>query len=353
MLKYNVERNPIIYVNGVGIQTIGDPHLGREFRTNVNIERRGEREASVLQTFTTLLKPKDTTIKYIIIVGDLFDTYAVKSEVVLNAYEDVIYAANQHTEVEYIIIPGNHDLSKNRERSSSFEIFHRLLTVSELPNITVLLENHQIIEDLDNSLVLFCTAYDPFFNTEISTIEETKLKTLSEVNDIITIGHFDGFEINGKGYLPTPKMKELSDLIISGHEHTYKEIEDPICNILFTGSMQPYSHAEDPDNDLYVTIDYDVLKDIDVVTLKNKFVRILLDSETVFTERFECMSLTFKLKEQVIEEIDVVAELKTNTKDFDTLGYTEQLLLALEKVETTEELSKKYNMLLATKGYIK
>jgi DNA repair exonuclease SbcCD nuclease subunit len=347
-MEYNVERNPVIHIfDHVSLQTIGDPHLGREFRTNINLSRRGEKEESVWNSFENLLTPLDTKVKYIALVGDLFDTFAVKAEVVLKAFDYIVEAANKNTDIEYLIIPGNHDLSKDKTKASSYEILYRLLLLSDLPNVTIVYDEHYLFEDNDNNVSIFCTAYDPFENTELDDKFIKQLTKSKADNKIITLGHFDGFEINGKGYLPTPKMKELSDLIVSGHEHTYKEIKDPECNVLFTGSMQPYSHAEDPDSDMYITITPKLLEDLDTSVFKDMFVRILCEADYVLPERFDCISLTYKLDEsKVVKTVEVEKEENEIDVDLDTLTYEQKLVLALE---LQEDLDTEYKELYSNK----
>lgn len=349
MMKYNIIRNPIIEVSDdFHIQTIGDPHLGREFRNNVFSHRRGEREQQVWNTFTTLLKPKSSKVKIIKIVGDLFDTFSVKSDITLKAFEILKNAVENNPNVEYIIIPGNHDLSKDVTKVSTYQIFYTLVNLLNLNNLHCILEEHKIIRY--EEVAILCCAYNPFENTELDLKYITELESID--TPIITVGHFDGFEINGKGYTPTPKMKELSNLIVSGHEHTYKELQLDSVSILFTGSMQPYSHAEDPMSDYYITLDCDILDDLDLSTLKNKFVRILRDSDFELKESFDCMSLTYQLKEQdtTKEEIDL-ATIVENTKS--SITYTEKVLLAVNEIETEENIKDKYLNFIASKSYIK
>lgn len=347
-MLYKVERNPIIIISEFfHIQTIGDPHLGREFKSNVFSHRRGERELSVWNTFKTLLKPKSKEVKVVSLVGDLFDTFSVKSEILLEAFESIQQAALENPDVDYVLIPGNHDLSKDTTKASTYSVLHKLISLSQISNLYSILEEHEIIEY--DEVTLLCCAYNPFENTELTTPYISKLEKVN--TPIITIGHFDGFDIDGKGYTPTVKMKELSDLIVSGHEHTYKQLITKDVPILFTGSMQPYSHAEDPLSEIYITIDCDLLEDFDVSLLKNKFVRILRDSDFELKESFECISLTYKLKEEISEIESITEDDITIIKS--SITYTEKVLLAANEIETKENIKKKYLNYISSREYLK
>ena len=56
------------------MKLIGDPHLGRVFKTNVPLDRRGEREVMMQNQFWDEIHSIDDLI---VIVGDLFDHWYV------------------------------------------------------------------------------------------------------------------------------------------------------------------------------------------------------------------------------------------------------------------------------------
>lgn len=62
---------------------------------------------------------------------------------------------------------------------------------------------------------------------------------------------------------PAPTISFLldySELIISGHYHIPDKFEIGKTTFIYSGSMQPYSHGEDPNNELYITYDYEDLR---------------------------------------------------------------------------------------------
>jgi DNA repair exonuclease SbcCD nuclease subunit len=130
-ITYQIERNPIInieYNNKITnkILCIGDPHLGRVFRTGVPAHRVGEREEGQYAALRRLLNPTDPLITHIVIMGDLFDKFVVSPTVVLKAVELLQEASNTNSNIEYYVIPGNHDMTKDTSKKSSYELFYEV-----------------------------------------------------------------------------------------------------------------------------------------------------------------------------------------------------------------------------------
>lgn len=344
-MHYSVTRNPVITLDtGEEIQTIGDPHLGREFKTNVNLHRRGEREKSVWTTFTSLLNcGKDV----VVCVGDLFDTFAVRTEVVLKAFDLVSEACTKHPKTTFIFIPGNHDLSKDKTKASSYQMFAKLCGLDCKSNLIVVLDkdNHTTVGDT----LLHLTAYNPFEAAKVEKEDFDRIKKWD--GEVIAFGHYDSVNIDGKGYVPPRSLTRYCTLVVSGHEHTYTE--NKRGKLLVTGSMQPYSHAEDPDQTTYISIDSDTISDLDTTVFKDMFVRILCDSKFVLEDKFECLSLTYKLKDST-DKKEEIEELDTTTIDIDTLTYEQSLALALELEEGLDSTYKEqYVNKILTREHVK
>ena len=331
-LNYKVERNPIIEILNTNneiirkIQCIGDPHFGRSFKTGVSSHRIGERERMQLAEFNRLLNPSDPLIKDIIIVGDLFDKASVSPTVMMNIINSFNNTYNNRT---YYCINGNHHETKDNTKSSSYDLLVEFYKDHE--NIHILNEsNHYLIQTDDGIIGLYFDDYDSF-NGSFTT--EHFMKTLKKDCDIlVSFGHFDDVSIDGKGYLPHQCILMYSTIVCSGHIHTPKEYvypdDDNECPILFTGSMQPYSHAEDPDKEIYITIKdndldkYDLSKDF-----KYKCVRIECDPLFSLTESIECLSLTLKVipnqqtiitTDEEIQDVEQFNEVMTTKVNSDT-----------------------------------
>ena len=116
------DRNPIIEIeinNKIfKIQTIGDPHFGKSFKTGINTSKIGIREELQFNDFINLLNTPD--VSEYIIMGDLFDKFNISNEILLKVYNSLIESFKDRPEVKCHILCGNHDLSKNKNKNSGF-----------------------------------------------------------------------------------------------------------------------------------------------------------------------------------------------------------------------------------------
>lgn len=361
-VSYNVERNPIIDIKVNGkitnkILCIGDPHLGRRFITGVPSHRLYEREETQYAELERLLNPSDPLIDHIVIMGDLFDRFVVSPTVVLRAIELLKAASEANSHIEYFVIPGNHDMTKDTTKKSSYQLFYEVFCFDKaIPEVnrnvsfnTSML--HYIYPDYvgnpDLWVGLYFEAYNAFklaeYEMEISDHYARSPKKIS-------FGHWDSVDIIGAGYTPSAELLKASDLVVSGHEHTYKESfypTHPDTPVLFTGSLQPYSHAEDPDKEKYMTVkaedlsNYDLSKDF-----KYKCLRIECTPSFAPTEAIECLSLSFKV---IVPETTQTA---SNEKPEETESYSDRLTTWLKAQDVTTEVRTELEQILSSKEYL-
>lgn len=272
---------------------LGDVHLGKKFVTGVPKHRVGEREVSVWKDFENSVI--NCTTKYHVQVGDLFEAFIVPPEVVLRAYE--AYAVGNPNTL-YFVLRGNHDASRDTNKASSFDLFTQMC--EHLGNVIVIKD--EVVQ------------YSPFafipwhpFN---SAAEQAK--QLAGKQYEIVFGHFDLESFGGSDHnlIPTKELVGVTPRIVTGHIHTPKVFEQDGIEVVVTGSMQPYSHGEDPEHKLYVSLTLDELKGQD---LSNMNVRILLKEGEEMPE-IDCLSLTFKKIDQ--EEPDDVGDIEVEFEDF-------------------------------------
>lgn len=337
------KRNPcILFKDSSGnvvskILCIGDPHLGRTFRTGVPSHRLGERESHQFSTFSELLSSKDPLVKAVVILGDLFDKFVVSPTVVYDTHYYIKEAVLKNPGIQYSLIPGNHDLSKDSFKKSSYELLCIALSGLEdvVTNLTTILysTSYDIIEiDSNTRFYLNLVAYSPFNNTMWDEDIEHEVFNTDPLNrGVISFGHFDSLSILDSGYTPTQELLDKSLFVVSGHEHVYKQYTYPYDKnktlVIFTGSMEPYSHAEDPDKSLYITIDSDKLDTIELEGLKYHNVRLYCEPNFKLKEAIDCFSLSFMVKETEHEELseEEVQLLDSSYQSnmlsyFDTLG---------------------------------
>ena len=86
MYSIHRQRNPVLSFsdtlsnNSFTIQTIGDPHIGKQFKNNVPKSRLGERENTIFLDFIHLL---NTSANVVVICGDLFDKTNIDNSTLL------------------------------------------------------------------------------------------------------------------------------------------------------------------------------------------------------------------------------------------------------------------------------
>ena len=82
----------VIEIAGYAFKLIGDPHLGRAFKTGVPTHRLGDREEGVLDQFVSeILSGNEPTI----IMGDLFDKYSVDESLLISVADILNHAIGQ------------------------------------------------------------------------------------------------------------------------------------------------------------------------------------------------------------------------------------------------------------------
>ena len=103
-------------------------------------------------------------------------------------------------------------------------------------------------------------------------------------------GHYDviDFQNGNPNLIPLEKLKAITPVVYTGHDHNKREIFDGFVHV--TGSMQPYSHAEDAEGKLYVTCTLDSIPD----DISGKCLRLLLRPGEVPPPDLDCLQLTIK-----------------------------------------------------------
>lgn len=248
------------------VKTLGDPHLGRAFIHGVPLARRGDREKMQWADFEASLLNMDH-FEYHVCMGDIFDKWTVPYTVIFKAAEIYRAAAAMFPEAQFVLLAGNHDLSRDIERISAF----RLLA--------------SIIEGIDNIHVV----YDqPLRIKEHIFIPWHPVLTAAEMVDKyaddfegaqVAYGHWDVVAVSDTdNLLPARQLKDLGiTRAVTGHDHVRRELTLDGLSVSVTGSMQPYSFSEDPRGELYVTMTLDEFEACDKASLKNKCVRVQLE----------------------------------------------------------------------------
>lgn len=299
------------------VTVLGDPHLGRRFKTGVPLHRIGEREMSQEEDFYRSLHDCQTECH--VMMGDIFDKFIVPPEIVLFAAETYNSAANQNPNVMYVILLGNHDVSRDTSRSSSFDLFKRLVAGAE---------NIRVVDS--EPVVLGSYGFAPY--SVFSSADDVVNKLPNDLDAVF--GHWDIVDFGGDNVIPTKLLADKGiPLAITGHDHVAREEKRHGVDILVTGSMQPYTHAEDPEGYLYVSV---TLDELDPEAVVNKNVRILLREGEVLPDDLDCLSLTAK---RITDEDD---KIEVDTSEFEALELNVMLESILEGLTCKDQIMAQF-----------
>lgn len=293
---------------GTDTELLGDQHLGKRFRRGVPLDRRGDREATQWEDFERSLEA-GLISKFHVNMGDIFDETVVPFGVVLRAAKAYISAAEAAPECQFVVIRGNHDASKDLDRVSAFGLFAAILDNGP-SNIHVL--NDDVLRLDDYVFIPWHPVYEAAEMVERNAGRITGSTT--------AFGHWDVVAISDtSNLLPAKALRDLGvEQAVTGHDHNARELILDEMPVLVTGSMQPYSHSEDAEGELYVTLSpQEVLEQAD--RLKYKCVRVELLPGEIFDQMIDCYQLTTVVRGQEGTEDDLDASVEFEEFDFGRL----------------------------------
>lgn len=279
---------------GAEVNLIGDPHVGRVFRTNVPLHRIGDREAMVWAEFERqLATPAELTI----IMGDLFDKFVVPPEAVLRTF---CLLRRHISDAQHVyILRGNHDASRDSTKSSSFELLEQLCRMDDRIQFV---NDHRFLS-LKNGGYMHLFGWQPFVSAaEAVTLAAGHKREGADARAItVAFGHWDITQHgeNDHNTIPLDQLQALNvGTVYTGHIHKATEMTLRGIDVKVVGSMQPYAHGEEPEGSLlYRTLTpkhVDVELDKDENAFADTNVRILLLDGETYDREFNCLSRSFK-----------------------------------------------------------
>lgn len=297
-------------------EVLGDPHLGRSFRTGVPLHRRGHREEMVWKDFETSLMTVKADLH--VNMGDLFDRFVVAPEVVLRAFRIYEEAALRHPTTTFVVLEGNHDTSRDIGRASSFDLFAEL--VASVPNIRTVRKEPYVEGRF---------GFVPF-----NAFKPTALLVESLPDDLkVVFGHWDVVDFGGENVIPTNLLARKGILrAVTGHDHIPRIVNRDGVEVRVVGSMQPYSHAEDLGGRLYVTVG---LEDLEGLETRDLNIRVRLKEGEVLPEGIDCLSLT-AIREDRKGQDDI--EAAVDVSEFEALDLRTLLGKTLEDLSVRDEI---------------
>ena len=262
---------------------IGDPHLGRKFEAGVPAHKRGQREARQL----TILRDElhISNVDFNISVGDLFDHPHVGYKVALEVAELYLKAAEALPNTNFYVMAGNHDLPRNLGVVGAFDAFEEIVA-GRFPNLIVVRRATQV----SPFLALFPWEWN---KSAAEQVVEIGSPLDDDFNRGVAVGHWDLQSYGGDDTHMAPTsmlhVKGWTQLY-SGHYHTEGDYTVNGHVVHCTGSMEPYSHGEDPEGKIYVTLTLD--EATDGRDLSEKCVRVILSEGEELPDDLDCMAIT-------------------------------------------------------------
>lgn len=246
-------RNPLVKTPmGNFIKTIGDAHLGQVFKNDVALDRRGEYEAFQYDVMMKeLMAPLPEGLKRTNTVrcqvGDWFHKSVVPANVLLASHELCAEYEKHKNEFLYIL-SGNHDDSKTIAEKTSWDILELLVKPMTFIEAVKSWRVHQFF---NGEQVLFIG-----WNVTTSAAEalmDAKHDGNSNITTVVC--HLDKTSYgNEDNVIPYGFFAEQGiKMVISGHEHKPYHFYESGMEIIGTGSLLPFSHAEDHNDDIFLT----------------------------------------------------------------------------------------------------
>lgn len=332
---------PIHKINGLTVNVIGDPHVGRTFRTGVPLHRLGDREAMVWEEFEQQLSVEaDLTV----IMGDLFDKFVVPPEVVLQANDLLQDAAGNGREI--VILRGNHDASRDSNKKSSFDLLRELTWKVD----GILVAERAGYHRTGSTVFLFCGwSPDVSAHDDVSSLPENKWGEPVAA----AFGHWDITQ-HGEDTHNLIPLDALADLgvtkVFTGHIHKAEAFTRNGMEVHVVGSMQPYAHGEEPEGSaLYMTMtpaEADICLDSNSDAFCSTNVRILLIDGEEYTREFNCLSRTFKRTLSGVAKVD---EEGNPVAAYDTFDVRTMISTTLTEHKVSEALQARISTTLMEK----
>jgi DNA repair exonuclease SbcCD nuclease subunit len=290
------------------LKVIGDVHAGKKFIENVPLHRRGEREALILEDLQGQLNDVKG-IKLCVQVGDLFDAFKVDNETLIAVANIYQKAAEDTPDVTYVILRGNHDASRDADKVSSFEVLRCLLHPVENIIIPV---GPTLLATFGSEHYGFLP-WEPFRSAkELATqlVEDReRSKTGWPLDAVFCHCDIQSFGGDDTNLLPLDVLKEVTSTVYTGHVHNSSVFTKDGVQVVVTGSMQPYSHGEDPEGIWYTTLTFEQFTDLTGCDwLKNKYLKVLLKEGQEVTTIPDCLGFITKRmdqKEMALEDLQM------------------------------------------------
>lgn len=328
------------------VQRVGDPHLGRTFKNNVPLHRRGERERMVRAAFKAALYP-EKGVKNVVLMGDLFDAPQVSYETIWTAKGIIADAAANQPGVMFWLIQGNHDESRNLGEITAWNIFELMM---------VRRDNVRFVRD---AVVVDDTVFLPW-SPRYSAVEMLELAREAIETNVIPVtkayGHWD-LDPRSASWNLVP-LRELRALGITevwtGHIHKPDQYKEAGVTVNVVGSLQPYAHGEDGLQSAevrYITYGYEEYAELVELNLldqmRNWCVRVVLGPDDPVPATPDCLQFQVERIDQDEDGEAFAVELTLEGFEM-TKAYTETMDEASILPAVREKIDAKWNTIFTS-----
>lgn len=277
------------------------------------------------------------------ILGDLFDQYTVPNSDFLMTYQILHNHCASGTPL--YLVAGNHDLSKDSSRMSSFELLGRLLT-AQFPNAVLLMEPGWVQPGI--WVIPHCINQDRFDDALANVPEGTKFLLLhanynnfhaEQADHSLNVSEAQALELVNRGIK-----------LIFAHEHQYRTALDGA--VLVIGNQIPSSVADclGPSRKFLLSVENgeanleEVMKVDEVFERRDwrllgtpplsedsRFIRVegeasaaeaadVVSAIAKYRARSDALVITNAVKIEGIEAVEALPESLESAKAFDVLG---------------------------------
>ena len=299
---------------------LGDPHLGRRFVNNVPLHRRGDHETAINNHFREhMIEAASSGLDFHVNMGDLFDRPVVTPETVALAADVYREAAILAPNTKFIVLAGNHDLSRDVDAVNSFDLFARI--VGQFGVISVNRETY-VKDNL---------AFVPFSPAHTATEMVGIIKHFSLD---AAFGHWD--LVNpASDHNMVPKLN--TKLYVTGHDHLGREEERHGVRTICTGSMLAFAHGE---GEPYRTVTLAELELISPVELYGLCVRVVLKEGEELPVGLDALQVGF-MREKQGDTLDL--DLNVEFEGFDMASiFTDTMTKHGVSTDLTGQLFERY-----------
>lgn len=282
-------------IAGRTFAVLGDPHIGKRWVADVPMNRRGDREAWQGETLVQHFRELDENkIHTHVNTGDTFHNVNVSAQDLLLVYTAYREAIENNPNISFVVLTGNHDISRNKEVVGSYDILQQMLTPLGVEFVR------------DQPTLIDQILYVPY-NPHISTTEMTEPYHAQCFSAVF--GHFDIVSPTSDHNI-IPQLN--TPLVITGHDHLRRTLMRGNTTIEVVGSMQPYAHGEDADEAIYRTVTLAELETISDTSMM--YLRVMLGENEVLPENLDALQIQ-------VRQIGVVenAPIEVYFEDFDMI----------------------------------